>query len=113
MSSDHKRKRRSGLDMYQNRAIRLAQRAKFLGREIAQPRSFSEQTAQDVDTAVRALLKEAEECAIAIIGSHRTRIDRLIAALEQRESLDRREINAALGPRDSGIASAEEAGAAA
>ena len=49
--------------------LRQSDEHPFLGREIAQPRSFSEKTAQDVDTAVRDLLKEAEECAIAIIRS--------------------------------------------
>ncbi|MHA1569472.1 MAG: ATP-dependent zinc metalloprotease FtsH, partial [Alphaproteobacteria bacterium] len=69
----------------------------FLGREIAQPRRFSETTAHQVDEAVRALLHEAEERCAVIIGENRPGLDKLIAALEERETLDAAEINTCLG----------------
>ena len=69
----------------------------FLGREIAQPRRFSETTAHQVDQAVRALLREAEERCAAIIGENRAGLDKLIAALEERETLDAGEIETCLG----------------
>jgi cell division protease FtsH len=70
----------------------------FLGREMAMPRHFSEATAEAVDQAVHHLLNGAEETAAAIIGDHRAQLDRLIAALEQKESLDQADIEAILGP---------------
>ncbi len=70
----------------------------FLGREIAQPRTISEATARAVDRAVRRLLGEAAERAEAVIGGHRAAFDRLAAALEARETLDRAAIEACLGP---------------
>jgi cell division protease FtsH len=70
----------------------------FLGREIALPRHFSEAAASEVDTAVRSLLLAEEARAEAVIRAHRDGLERLVAALEKEESLDRTAIEAALGP---------------
>ena len=78
--------------------LRDAEEHPFLGREIAQPRRFSETSAEAVDNAVRALLHEAEERAAEVIRSHRDRLDALIAALEKEEALERGRIEACLGP---------------
>ncbi len=71
----------------------------FLGLEIAQPRRYSEHAAQAVDEAVQSLLKKAEEAAREIIRAHRAELDRLVAALEEKETLVRSEIEACLGGR--------------
>jgi cell division protease FtsH len=78
--------------------LRQSEEHPFLGREIAQPRQFSPQTAHEVDLAVRRLLTEAEEKAAAIISEHRPEIEHLIDDLEARETLDRAQITACLGP---------------
>ena len=70
----------------------------FLGREIAQPRRYSEASAQAVDKAVRQFLHEAEEQAISIIKAHRPALEQLIAALEELETLQRDQIEQCLGP---------------
>ncbi|MEA3302747.1 MAG: ATP-dependent zinc metalloprotease FtsH [Pseudomonadota bacterium] len=64
----------------------------FLGREIAQPRRFSEATAQAVDKAVKELLHEAEKRAESIMKSHSDQLETLIASLEKHETLDRDQI---------------------
>jgi cell division protease FtsH len=69
----------------------------FLGREIAQPRRFSEATAQAVDKAVKELLHEAEERAENIMQSHSDQLETLIASLEKHETLDREQIEKTLG----------------
>ena len=69
----------------------------FLGREIAQPRRFSETTAHRVDEAVHDLLNEAESCAKELIESNRGRITALIHLLMEKETLDRDEIERVLG----------------
>ncbi len=46
---------------------------------------------------MRALLREAEERCAAIIGENRAGLDKLIAALEERETLDAGEIETCLG----------------
>ncbi len=72
----------------------------FLGREFAQPRRFSEETAKAADVAVKRLLSEAEERADALLERHRAEFERLVAALEQKETLDRVAIAGCLGPRE-------------
>jgi len=78
--------------------LRESEEHPFLGREIAQPRRFSETTAHQVDEAVRALLHGAEERVATVIREHRPGINKLIEALEEREMLDSGEIEACLGP---------------
>ena len=78
--------------------VRESESHPFLGREMAQPRHFSEATAQAVDKAVRRFLLDAEHRAAAVIRAHRVEIDRLVAALEAEETLDHDQIVAILGP---------------
>jgi len=78
--------------------LRDSEEHPFLGREIAQPRRFSEASAQAVDQAVRSLLHEAEKQALAVIRGHRQALERLIALLEERETLHREQIEQCLGP---------------
>jgi cell division protease FtsH len=78
--------------------LRQSEEHPFLGREIAQPRTFSETTARTVDEAVQQLLQEAEQRAAEVIERHKAALTRLIAELEAKETLDRAEIEAALGP---------------
>lgn len=72
----------------------------FLGQSIAQPRSFSDATAAKVDERVIALLKEADDLATKILTEHRSQTERLIASLEERETLEFEEIRAVLEPED-------------
>jgi len=72
----------------------------FLGREIAQPRRFSEASAQAVDTAVQKLVLEAEQRAKDIIEKKRPELKRLIASLEEHESLYREQIEQCLQPNE-------------
>ena len=69
--------------------LRDSEEHPFLGREIAQPRRFSETSAQAVDMAVRKLLLEAEEQAARVLRQHRAPLERLIRTLEERETLQR------------------------
>ena len=80
--------------------LRQSEEHPFLGREMAQPRTFSETTAHEVDNAVRRLLTEAEERGREIIRGHRDRLNTLIAQLEIKETLKRDEIEACLGPAE-------------
>ncbi len=65
----------------------------FLGREIVQRREVSERTAELVDTELKRLLGEAYERAKDILIKHRDKLDRLAAALLERETLDREEVD--------------------
>jgi cell division protease FtsH len=93
--------------------LRESEEHPFLGREIAQPRRFSETSAQAVDQAVRALLREAEARAAEVIRSRRADLDRLIVTLEEHETLERERIEATLGPRQASAARLVEGSSAA
>jgi cell division protease FtsH len=79
--------------------LRESEEHPFLGREMAQPRRYSEHSAQAVDKAVGRLLAEAEERACGLIREQRGRLEQLIVELEKRETLHREEIEAILGDR--------------
>jgi cell division protease FtsH len=64
----------------------------FLGREIAQHRDFSEETARQIDGEVRSLVDEAYKSAYELLNSHHDAMHRMSAALLERETLDANEI---------------------
>ncbi len=72
--------------------LRQSERHPFLGREIAQPRHYSEHSAQAVDRAVRQLILDAETRATEVIETHAKQLQRLVAALEEHETLHREQI---------------------
>ena len=64
----------------------------FLGREIAQHRDFSEETARQIDLEVRRLIDEAYQAARSLIESHQDAMHRIAAALLERETIDAEEV---------------------
>jgi len=76
--------------------LRQSEEHPFLGREIAQPRRFSETTAHDVDAAVSALLREAEARAKEIITANAVGMKSLVQHLEEKETLGAEEVRACL-----------------
>ncbi len=65
----------------------------FLGREIAQRREVSEQTAQMVDGEMKRLLDEAYQRARIIVTENRELLERVTAALLERETIDRDDLD--------------------
>ena len=64
----------------------------FLGREIAQHRDFSEETARQIDLEVRRLIDEAYQSAHSIVESNKDAMHRIAAALLERETIDAEEV---------------------
>jgi cell division protease FtsH len=64
----------------------------FLGREIAQHRDFSEETARQIDLEVRRLIDEAYQSAHNIIEANKDPMHRIAAALLERETIDAEEV---------------------
>ena len=64
----------------------------FLGREIAQHRDFSEETARQIDLEVRRLIDEAYQSAHTIIEANKDPMHRIAAALLERETIDAEEV---------------------
>ncbi|MCR9220748.1 MAG: ATP-dependent zinc metalloprotease FtsH [Alphaproteobacteria bacterium] len=82
--------------------VRESESHPFLGREMAQPRRFSEKTAANADAAVHRTLHAAERTALDILTARRARAAKLIEALEASETLDREAIAKLLGPKTAG-----------
>src|SRR5207249_2777982 len=77
-------------------AFRVGEEHVFLGKEIQEPRDFSEGTAQLIDDEVQKLLREADDRAYELLAKNREKLDALVEALLQREELLRDEIEKVL-----------------
>ncbi|ADJ27342.1 ATP-dependent zinc metalloprotease FtsH [Nitrosococcus watsonii] len=64
----------------------------FLGRELAQQRDFSEQTAQVIDDEIRRILSEVEKKAENLLQKHRAKLEALAEALIEAETLSLEEV---------------------
>jgi cell division protease FtsH len=65
----------------------------FLGREIAQARDYSDDTANKIDAAVRAFVDEGYKSAYQILNENADIMHRMASALLERETLDKAEID--------------------
>jgi cell division protease FtsH len=72
----------------------------FLGREIAQHRDFSEETARQIDLEVRRLIDEAYQSAHTIIEANQDPMHRIAAALLERETIDAEEVKMLIEGRE-------------
>jgi len=80
----------------------------FLGREIAQHKDFSEETAKRIDAEITAILDECMKDATNILTEHRDQLDKLANELMVKETLDDSEVREllgfeAIGPKNSDL----------
>jgi cell division protease FtsH len=87
-------------------AFRVGEEHVFLGKEIQEPRDFSESTAALIDQEVQRLLREADERAYALLAQNRDKLERLVEVLLEREELLREEIEQVLKESSNGIVAA-------
>src|SRR5215469_12259876 len=64
----------------------------FLGRELAQHRDFSEETAKEIDFEVRRFVNNGYEAAKKVITENKDTLARIAEALLEREVLDATEL---------------------
>ncbi len=64
----------------------------FLGRDLAQARDYSEDTARKIDASVRTLVDAAYDSAYSILNNNQDIMNRMATALLARETLDAAEI---------------------
>src|SRR5579875_270971 len=91
-------------------SFRMGEEHIFLGKEIQEPRDFSETTAAIIDEEVQKLLREADERAYDLLKANRDKVERIVDALMQREELLREEIDALLKEENNGIVTQPAAG---
>jgi cell division protease FtsH len=69
----------------------------FLGRDLGMHRTFSEQTAQTIDSEIRRIVDSQSERARELIMTNRDKLDALARALLEREVLNGQEIDRVMG----------------
>jgi cell division protease FtsH len=79
-------------------SFRVGEEHVFLGKEIQEPRNFSEHSASVIDEETQKLLREADERAYELLEAHREQLDALVEALLQKEELHKEEIEQILEP---------------
>jgi cell division protease FtsH len=84
-------------------SFRIGEEHVFLGKEIQEPRDFSDGTARAIDEEVQKLLFEADQRAFDLLKDHRPELDRIVEALLENEELDRKEIEELLDPETRNI----------
>jgi cell division protease FtsH len=80
-------------------SFRIGEEHVFLGKEIQEPRDFSETTAAIIDEEVQRLLRDADQRAFELLERQRDDLDRLVDALLEKEELHQEEIEEVLGKR--------------
>jgi cell division protease FtsH len=76
----------------------------FLGKEIARHKDYSEETARQIDKAIKGILEAAKNQAGEILGRHKAKMEKLADALLTRETLTDDEVRELLklGPKPDG-----------
>ena len=69
----------------------------FLGREIAQHKDYSEETARRIDQEIHKILDRCMDETRTILTEHRDQLDRLTEALVEKETLDDKDIREMFG----------------
>lgn len=66
----------------------------FLGYELTQDKDYSEDTAAKIDSEVKNIIEAAEQTSLGLLTENRSRLERLVAELIQKETLDKAAIDA-------------------
>jgi cell division protease FtsH len=69
----------------------------FLGKEIARHKDYSEETAREIDAAVRRIMTNCYEVAKEILTEHRDQLEKMTDELVERETLTDAEVRELLG----------------
>jgi cell division protease FtsH len=69
----------------------------FLGRDLAKQKSYSEQTAEEIDNEIKKIIETSYERAKTILKENMDKIKKLVAALKEREVLGIKEVEDILG----------------
>lgn len=79
-------------------AFRQGEPHPFIGREMAEPKDFSEHTARIIDEEIRKITQDMEKRANELLQSNRDKLDTVAQALLERETLTNEEIDELLSP---------------
>ncbi|MBS3818142.1 ATP-dependent zinc metalloprotease FtsH [bacterium] len=71
----------------------LGEQHLFLGREMAQPKEFSEETARIIDEEIQKIVGDMENKAIKTLNENKDKLDRLAQGLLENETLEDKDID--------------------
>jgi cell division protease FtsH len=80
-------------------SFRIGEEHVFLGKELQEPRDFSDETLTLIDEEVQKLLREADDRAYQILAGHRAELERVVDALLEKEELYKEDLEKLLGRR--------------
>ncbi len=69
----------------------------FLGREISEEKNYSEKSAEEIDTKVSGFIRGAYETAEKILGEKKEVLEKIVAVLLEKETIEQEEFNAIVG----------------
>lgn len=68
----------------------------FLGRDISRDRNYSEEIAATIDSEVRRIVEGSYQNALDVLNKHRDKLERLVAVLKDRETVNREQFEAVM-----------------
>ena len=71
----------------------------FLGREIHEQRDYSEKVAEKIDEEISGFIRQGEERAAEIIKQETVQLEKIVAALLEKETIEKAEFEAIVGPK--------------
>jgi cell division protease FtsH len=71
----------------------------FLGREIHEQRDYSEKVAERIDEEITGFIRQGEEKAQAIIDSKKEQLEKIVATLLEKETIEKDEFERIMGPK--------------
>jgi cell division protease FtsH len=71
----------------------------FLGREIHEQRDYSEKIAESIDAEISSFITQGEAKATAIISSQGAQLEKIVAVLLEKETIEKAEFEAIVGPK--------------
>lgn len=71
----------------------------FLGREIHEQRNYSEKTAERIDEEISRFIKQGEERALEIMDKHSQVLDKIVAVLLEKETIEKDEFEILAGAK--------------
>ncbi len=89
-------------------SYKVGEEHQFLGREMAQPKDFSEYTAQLIDEEIKRIVSDMEEKARTLLEENRNKLDALAHALLVHETVSADEINRLIGQKTNNEPEKEE-----
>lgn len=76
----------------------------FLGREIHEQRDYSERVAEKIDEEITGFIRQGEEKAVSLIKNQKEKLEKIVAVLLDKETIEKEEFEGIVGPKPAAAA---------